>query len=119
MKCMLVLVLEQRKEIFSELGTGSVSEQCTIFEINKISISIQNWFLSESQQKSILEKNIFINGSFTLHFIVLDNYLIASSARSHEGRHVHAKECSAAKRKSQHSEFDTVNWTTSFIIRPP
>jgi len=48
----------------------------------------------ESHHKSICWEKPSINSSLTQH---LDNHLIASSASSHEGQHVGAKECNAAK----------------------
>ena len=62
------------------------------------------------------EKKPSINNStLTLH---LDNYLIASSASSHEGQHVRAKECSAAKRKSQlEFKFNTVICTLLLSLK--
>jgi len=60
----------------------------------------------ESHHKSIFGEKPSINNTLTLH---LDSYLVASSASSHEGQHARAKECNAAKGKSQlHFKFNTL-----------
>jgi len=61
---------------------------------------------TESDHNLNIGEKPSINNNLTQH---LDNYLIASSVISHEGQHVRAKECNAAKRNSQlQFKFNTV-----------
>lgn len=64
--------------------------------------------------KLFLEKKPSTNQCFILHFLVLDNYLIASSASSHEGLHARGKESSAAKSSTQHLDF-LINIVTEYL----